>query len=229
MDTADRVLKRLRLLGNKKNREGMARFGIKTSDALGISIPSLRNIAKEIGVNHDLALSLWKSGVHEARLLAIFIDDPSEVTARQMDRWAAEFDSWDICDQCCGFLFDRTEFAFDKADEWSRRSEEYVKRAGFALMAALSVHDKKAQNEVYEGFLTRIIAESNDGRNFVKKAANWALRQIGKRNIRLNKKAVVAAREIHKEGSKSSRWVASDALRELTNPRVIARIKARGD
>jgi 3-methyladenine DNA glycosylase AlkD len=155
---------------------------------------------------------LWNFRVHEARLLASFIDDPTKVTERQMDRWARDFDSWDICDQCCGFLFDRTSYAYGKALQWSKRKEEFLKRAGFVLMAALAVHDKEADDAAFIKFLPRIREESLDERNFVRKAVNWALRQIGKRNVFLNKKAA------------SARWIASDALRELTSVKLQKRL-----
>jgi 3-methyladenine DNA glycosylase AlkD len=160
----------------------MARFGIQTSKALGISIPQLRDIAKRLRTNHELAQKLWKTGLHEARILASMIDDPEKVSEEQMERWAADFDSWDVVDSCCGNLFDETEFAIRKAHEWSKRKEEYIKRAGFVLMAEMAVHDKKASDKTFLDFLPVIVRESSDERNFVKKAVNWALRQIGKRN-----------------------------------------------
>lgn len=152
MTETKQVLKKLRTLGNEKNRLGMARYGIETKHALGISIPILRQMAKEIGRDHMLALELWKTPIHEAKLLAIFIDDPTKLSARQMDQWVTDFDSWDICDQCCGFLFDQTKYAHKKAIQWSKRREEFIKRAGFALMAALSVHDKNASDAAFIKF-----------------------------------------------------------------------------
>lgn len=220
------ILRKLRSLGSEKNRVGMARFGIETKDAYGVSIPHLRKTAKAIGVDHRLASQLWNTGVHEARLLACFIDDPAKVTKRQMEKWAADFDSWDLCDQCCAFLFDRTTFAEAKAIEWSRREEEFVKRAGFVLMAALAVHDREARDKSFLAFLRRIHSESRDDRNFVKKAVNWALRQIGKRNIRLNRKAIAAAKKIQRLDSSSAKWIASDALRELSGETVQRRLTA---
>lgn len=218
------VLARLKALGDPKAVEGMARFGINTKKAYGVSIPALRKLAKEIGKDHALAQRLWASGVHEARILASMIDDPKLVTEAQMDRWVKDFDSWDVCDQCCGNLFDKTPFAYKKAAEWSRHKEEFVKRAGFALMAYLAWHDQKAEDQKFMKFLPRIKQDASDERNFVRKAVNWALRQIGKRNRNLNKAATKTAGEIQRLDSKSARWVASDALRELQSPAVQKRL-----
>jgi 3-methyladenine DNA glycosylase AlkD len=203
----------------------MARFGIHVPDAYSVSAPKLRALAKEIGRDHKLAAALWRTGVHDARLLATLIDDPAKVTRRQMERWAKDFNSWALCDAACGCLFDRTPYAWDKAVEWTGRDEEYVKRAGFVLMATLAVHDKKADDERFEAFLPYLVAHAGDERNFVKKAVNWALRQIGKRNRRLNALAVRTAKNLKKMDSKSARWIASDALRELTSDAVGQRLK----
>jgi 3-methyladenine DNA glycosylase AlkD len=220
------VLQRLKSLAKPGNLAGMARYGINTENAYGISLYTLRPMAKEIGRDHTLAQQLWSSGIHEARILASMIDDPKKVTEEQMESWVKDFDSWDVCDQVCSNLFDKTEFAYRKADEWSRRDEEFVKRAAFALMAALAVHDKKAADEVFERFLPLISEQATDGRNYVRKAVNWALRSIGKRNVTLNGMAVATARELLDTDSKSARWVASDALRELTSDKVQKRLKA---
>jgi 3-methyladenine DNA glycosylase AlkD len=219
------VLEELKSLGNEHDRKGMGRFGINVENAYGISIHKLRGMAKPMGTDHALALKLWKSGKHEARLLACLIDDPEKVTETQMERWARDFDSWDMVDICCGNLFDRTPFAYRKAFEWSGRDEEFVKRAGFVLMAALSVHDKQAKDSSFMRFLPIIRREAHDERNFIKKAVNWALRQIGKRNTALNKAAIKAALDIQKQGTKPARWIASDALRELKSPKVQARLR----
>jgi len=216
----NQIIKKLQSLKNPENVAGMARFGINPNNTYGVSIPTLRKMAKESGKDHSLAQELWASRIHEARILAGFVDDPKLVTAEQMENWVKDFDSWDICDQVCSNLFDRTPFAHKKAIEWSNREEEFVKRAGFVLMAALSVHDKKAQDDEFLIFLPIIKREATDERNYVKKAANWALRQIGKRNSTLNKKAMETAKEIQKLGSKSARWIASDAVRELTSKSV---------
>jgi 3-methyladenine DNA glycosylase AlkD len=220
------ALRRLKSLSNPEAVKGMARFGINPRNTYGISVPAIRRLAKEVGRNHSLALELWKSGIHEARILASMIDLPEKVTAAQMDRWVKDFDSWDVCDQCCGNLFDKTKAAYQKASEWSSRREEFVKRAGFALMAALSFHDQEAPNAEFLRFLKAIKREAADNRNFVRKAVNWALRQIGKRNLTLNRAAIRAAEEIQGIDSKSARWIASDALRELTNPSVRKRLRA---
>ncbi|MEX2237691.1 MAG: DNA alkylation repair protein [Dehalococcoidia bacterium] len=222
----EEVISRLRALGKAEHRDGMAHFGISTGSALGISIPELRRLAREVGRDHDLAGRLWASGIHEARILATLIDVPSEVSEEQMERWAADFDSWDIVDGACGNLFDRTRWAWDKAMEWSRREEEYVKRAAFALMAYLAIHDKKAGSERFVAFLPVIEREAWDGRNFVKKAVNWALRQIGKRDFALNAAAIESARRILAQGSAPARWIARDALRELEGAPMQARLAA---
>jgi 3-methyladenine DNA glycosylase AlkD len=219
------VLRKLKSLSNNKNVEGMARFGINTKNTLGISIYVLRPMAKEIGKDHKLAQQLWNSKIHEARLLAVFIDEPQKVTNAQMEKWAADFDSWDVCDQACTDLFDKTVLGWKKAVEWSKRKEEFVKRGAFALMAGLAVHDKGASNKDFEKLLPIIERESWDERNFVRKAVNWALRNIGKRNRVLNKKSIRAAKRIKKMDSKAARWIAADALRELTSEKVRKRLK----
>jgi len=206
----------------------MARFGIETGGALGgIGLPRLRALAKRIGKDHQLAEELWRSQIHEARILAAMVDDPGAVTEMQMEAWAAEFDSWDIVDGVCSSLFDKTPFAWAKALEWSSREEEFVKRAGFTMMAALAVHDKKAMDEAFLTLLPIVEREAGDPRNFVRKAVNWALRQIGKRNPALNAAAIACAERIHSEGTRSAKWVASDALRELQSAAVQARLRSR--
>ncbi|HNS20057.1 MAG TPA: DNA alkylation repair protein [Sedimentisphaerales bacterium] len=216
---------KLRSLGDPRNVEGMARYGIRVTKAFGVSAPNLRALAKEIGRDHALAAELWRTGIHDARCLAALIDDPVQVTVQQMERWVKDFDSWAVCDCACGCLFDKTPHAWDKAIEWTERQEEYVKRAGFVLMATLAVHDKKTPDERFEAFLPLIAQHATDERNFVKKAVNWALRQIGKRSRRLNSLAVQTAERIRRIDSKSARWIASDALRELTNDKVRQRLK----
>ena len=214
------IIRKIKSLSNPEAVKGMARFGINPENTYGVSIPNLRDMAKEIGKDHALAQQLWASGIHEARLLASFIDEAGMVTGAQMESWVRDFDSWDVCDQCCSSLFDKTKFAHQKAVEWSEREEEFVKRAGFTLMAALAVHDKKATDEVFASFLPLIKREAGDSRNFVKKAVNWALRQIGKRNRNLNQMALKTAEEIQRIDSKSARWIANDAIRELTSEAV---------
>jgi 3-methyladenine DNA glycosylase AlkD len=224
-ERAESILLNLKSMANPDNVAGMARYGISTDKALGISIYTLRPMAKEIGRDHALALELWESGIHEARILASYIADPKQVTVAQMERWTADFDSWDVCDQVCSSLFDQTPYAYDKAFEWSERPEEFVKRAGFVLMAALSVHDKKAPDSRLEAFFPVIAREACDGRNFVKKAVNWALRQIGKRSRYLNSQAIETAQAISQMDCKPARWIAADALRELTKPAVQRRLE----
>lgn len=214
-------------MGDPKAAAGMARYGIKADRALGVSIPKLQHLAKTIGKNHRLAGQLWSCGIHEARILSCMIDDPQQVTEAQLERWVREFDSWDVCDQCCNRLIRKTEFARQKSLAWARRPEEFVKRAGFVLMAVLAVHDKKATDRQFDPFFRSIQKEAVDGRNFVKKAVNWALRQIGKRNIRLNQKAIAVAEDIRRIDSKAARWVAQDALRELTDKKIQKRLSDR--
>ena len=216
----DSILSRLKSLENNKNKAGMKQYGINVETALGIPMPVLRRLAKEIKKNHELALQLWDTGIHEARILAGLIDDPKQVTEDQLEWWVVDFDSWDVCDQVCMNLIDKTPFAYKKAMEWSASDKEFVKRAGFAVMASLAFHNKKAPDTAFYPFLNRIAESSDDARNFVKKAVNWALRQIGKRNTSLNQKAVETAQFILQKNSKAAHWIASDALRELTGESV---------
>ncbi|MBU3978172.1 DNA alkylation repair protein [Patescibacteria group bacterium] len=221
--TVEEIITLLKSQENPKNVKGMARFGINSKNTLGISVPYLRKLAKEIGQtclpagrNHTLAQELWDSGFHEARLLAGFIDNHKEVTQKQMDAWVSDFDSWDVCDQVCSNLFNKTAFAFGKAHIWVKDEREFVRRAGFAMMAVLAVHDKKTSDEKFLEFFPSIKKYSTDERNFVKKAVNWALRQIGKRNNNLLKHAQALAKEIREIPSPASRWIAGDALREFS-------------
>jgi 3-methyladenine DNA glycosylase AlkD len=220
------IIAELKKRADRNAVDGMSRFGINTKDALGVSIPELRKFAKRIGTNHETAIRLWKTGVHEARILASFVDDYSAVSEGQMEEWAGDFDSWDLCDQCCSNLFDRTKFAYGKAIEWPKREEEYVKRAGFVLMAALSVHNKEMRDAQFERFIPIIERECLDERNFVRKAVNWALRQIGKRNKRLNRLAILSAERIMLKDSNTAKWIANDALRELKSNAVQGRLHA---
>jgi 3-methyladenine DNA glycosylase AlkD len=220
----EEILKKLKSMSNSENVKGMARYGINPTNNLGISIYQLRPLAKEIGTHHDLALRLWDSGIHDARLLACFVDDPQKVTSDQMDKWVKDFDSWDICDQACTSLFDLSPLAYEKVFQWTDHEKEFVKRAAFSLIAGLAVHDKTAPDEKLEEFFPIIIKHSIDERNYVKKAVNWALRNIGKRNPYLNKRAIETAKEIQKINSKSAKWIASDAIRELTSDRIKRKI-----
>jgi len=219
------VLKKIKPLAKPGNIKGMARFGINTEKALGIPIPPLRKLAKKTGKNHKLALALWDSGIHEARILASMVDNFNLVTEKQMEKWVKDFNSWDICDQVCMNLFGRTPFAVKKAKKWTKSSQEFTKRAGFAMMASLAIHDKKMENRQFMEFFSLIEKESGDERNFVKKAVNWALRQIGKRNQKLNKEAIKIAQKIKKQNSKSARWTANNALTELQSEAIQKRFK----
>ena len=227
MMTGDKVVSRLQSLAQPGNLEGMKRFGIPTAHALGISLPTLRRLTKEIGRDHALAEELWATGIHEALILATLVDNPKQVSERQMEAWVRDFDAWDLCDQCCSNLFDRSPHAYRKVVEWSSREEEFVKRAGFVLMAALSVHDKKADDRVFRKFFPIITREALDDRPYVRKAVNWALRQIGKRNPALNREAIRVAGEIRAIDSRAARWIASDALRELTGEKVQRRLEKK--
>ncbi|MBD3311895.1 DNA alkylation repair protein [archaeon] len=221
----DRLLAKLELMKNDDNIKGMARFGIVYDKAFGISIRKLRKLAKIIGTNHELALELWSTGIREAKLLAVFIDDPAKVTPGQMDDWAEDFESWDDTDQACTSLFDRTPYAWDKIREWAERDGEFVKRGAFSLIAGLAVHDKKAPDKDFQKLFPLIRKHSTDDRHYVKKAVNWALRGIGKRNHALNKKAIRVAEELKNSGDKTARWIGSHALKELTSERVQKRLK----
>jgi len=223
----DEVLSRLHSLSNPENIQGMARYGINPKNNFGVSIYKLRPFAKEIGTNHQLALQLWDSGIHDARLLAVFIEDPNLVTSEQMDSWAAVFDSWDVCDQTCTSLFDRTKYAWKKVFEWAKRDEEFVRRAAFSIIAGLAVHDKAAPDQQFEKLFSLISLYAVDERNYVKKAVNWALRNIGKRNMALNKKAIRCAQELLKKDSSSARWIARDAIRELTSEKIQKRMQRK--
>ncbi len=222
------IIEQLKACANPKNVAGMARYGINPEKTLGVNVTKLREIAKAAGRDHELALELWQSGIHEARILAGFVDKPKEVTESQMEAWVNDFDSWDICDGTCNHLFDKTLFAYGKAIAWCQRQEEYVRRAGFVLMATLAVHDKKSPDEKLVQFFPYIVRYASDERNFVKKAVNWALRQIGKRNAFLCSQALAVSAEILKLDSKAARWVARDAIRELEKKLPEIKKKASG-
>lgn len=219
------ILKKLKSAGNQENVAGMARFGINPKNTFGVRVPVLRHLAKEIGKNHALALKLWDTQIHEAKILASMIDDPKLVSEKQADSWIKNFDSWDVCDEVCMNLFDKTTFAFKKALEWSKFPREFEKRAGFALMACLAWHDKKAPDQNFLKFFAAIRTAATDERNFVKKAVNWALRQIGKRNLALNAPAITTAKEIQKIESKSAKWIAQDAIKELESAAIQKKLK----
>jgi len=227
MTTVDQILAELESLGVEEDRAGMERYGINTQRAFGIRIPVLRKMAKVIGTDHELAQELWDSEMHEARILASMIDDPARVSEEQMEAWVKDFNSWDLCDQVCGNLFDKTALAYEKAVEWAGREEEFVKRAGFAIMAWAAFHVKDAPDEVFEKYFPIIVREAADERNFVKKAVSWALRNIDKRNLALNAAAVDAAKEIKGIEDKTAQWVANDALSELTSEKVQERLRKK--
>lgn len=208
---------------------GMARFGINPEQRLGLSIPAMRRIAKTLGHDHALALALWDTTIPDAQIVAGMVAEPAELTSRQMDDWAKSFASWDVCDQVCGSAFLASPLAWRKVPEWAERNEEFVRRAAFALLATLAVYDKRASDESFVAMLPVIEAAAADERNFVKKAVNWALRNIGKRNPALNAAAIDAARRIQKQASRSARWIAADALRELTGDAVQMRLRSRRD
>lgn len=218
--TTKQIITELKNHSNPKDREGMARFGINLKHALGVRVPVMRSLAKKIGKNHQIALELWQTKIHEARILASMIDDPKEVSGKQMEQWVKEFNSWDSCDQCCMNLFDKLPVAWKKAIEWANRKEEFVRRAGFALMACLAWHDKQAKDKDFEKFFSVIKKYATDERNFVKKAVNWALRQIGKRNANLKIKAIKMAEEIKKINSSVAWWIAIDAIKELKSKNI---------
>jgi len=221
------VIRQLRSMGDPRRVAGMARYGINPNKTLGVPMPRLRELAKVVGIDHKLAQSLWKSGMHEVRILASLIADPATISEKQIDLWVRAFDSWDVCDQCCMNLFEKTPFAYKMCYEWHSSEVEFVKRAGFVMMARLAVSDKQAADSEFEKFLPMIIKEATDSRNYVKKAVNWALRQIGKRSADLNAAAIRAAEEIRKIDSKSARWIASDALRELRSSAVQNRLESK--
>ena len=202
--------------GTRKNRDGMARYGIVAPKAFGVSVATIRDLGKELGRDHDLALALWETGWYEARLLVPFVADPGQTTPAQMDRWARDFDNWAVCDALCFHLFDRTPHAWKKIYKWSTRRDEFVKRAAFALLASVALHDKKAPDAPFLESLRLIESAAADDRNFVMKGVSWALRGIGKRNSKLRSAATETANRLAKSPDKTARWIGKDALRDLT-------------
>ena len=223
-----RATAELKRHGEKRNVEGMARFGIRAKIVYGVSKPKLDEIVRKIGKNHALGLKLWQTGIHDARLLGMLISEPEKVTAEQMERWVRDFDNWDVCDGTCCHLFVDAKPAWKKAFAWSKRKREFEKRAGFALAAYLAVHDKAASDARFKEFLMNIERESWDDRNFVRKAVNWSLRNIGKRNQRLNREAIACAERVRQCGTRAGRWIAADALRELKSEAVQNRLSRKG-
>jgi 3-methyladenine DNA glycosylase AlkD len=218
------VLDKLQSKAQPEQLKGMAKYGMTVEQRLGVSVPDMRKLAKEIGRDHELALGLWRTGIAEARILAAMIDDPDKLTEEQMEDWVEGINSWDVCDQVCMNLFEKNQLAWEKIVDWSQREEEFVKRTAFSLIACLAWHDKKASDARFIELLPVIIRGATDERNFVKKAINWALRNIGKRNIKLNEAAINAAGEIKQLDSKAARWVASDAIRELESDAIQSRL-----
>ena len=221
----DSVVARLKRLGTKKHRDAMSRYAIPSDNAFGVSVGKIRDMGKQLGRNHDLAQALWDTGWYEARMLAAFVDDPAQVTPAQMDRWCRDFDSWAIVDTICFHLFDKTPYAFAKAKAWANRRNEFEKRAAFALLASLGVHDKTASDESFAKCLPLIERAATDERNFVKKGVSWALRVIGRRSNDLNRSAVALSKRLCASEEPAARWVGRDALKELTSPAVLRRLK----
>jgi 3-methyladenine DNA glycosylase AlkD len=217
----------LKKKGSKKGRDAMARYAIPSDKAFGVGMKDIQALAKQLGKNHALAGALWDSGWYEARLLAAYVDEPAKVSAAQMDRWCREFDSWAVVDTLCFVLFDKTPHAWKKVEQWAKRSHEFQRRAAFALLASLVLHDRKAGEAPFLKGLALIEAGAADERNFVKKGVNWALRCIGKESAALNKAAVAVARRLAESTEAAPRWVGKDALRELTSPTTLRRLAAK--
>jgi len=219
------VLDKLQSKAQPEQLKGMAKYGMTVEQRLGVSVPDMRKLAKEIGRDHKLALDLWRTGIAEARILAGMVGDPAKLTEEQMEDWVKGINSWDVCDQVCMNLFEKNQLAWKKIVDWSEREEEFVKRTAFSLIACLAWHDKKASDEKFIELFPIIIREATDERNFVKKAVNWALRNIGKRNLNLNEAAINTAREIQRLDSKVARWIAADAIRELESAAIQSRLR----
>jgi 3-methyladenine DNA glycosylase AlkD len=219
------VMDKLQSKAQPEQLKGMARYGITVEQRLGVSVPDMRKLAKEIGRDHKLALDLWRTGIAEARIVAAMVGDPDKLTEEQMEDWVKGINSWDVCDQVCDNLFEKNQLAWKKIVDWSEREEEFVKRTAFSLIACLAWHDKKASDEKFIELFPVIIQGATDERNFVKKAVNWALRNIGKRNLDLNEAAINTAKEIRRLDSKAARWIAADAIRELESESIRKRLK----
>jgi len=219
------VLDKLQNKAQPEHLEGMAKFGMTVEQRLGVSVPDMRELAKDIGKDHKLALDLWRTGIAEARIVAAMVGEPAKLTEKQMEDWVKGINSWDVCDQVCMNLFEKNHLAWKKIVDWSERDEEFVKRTAFSLIACLARHDKKASDEKFIELLPVIIRGATDERNFVKKAVNWALRNIGKRNLNLNEAAINTAKEIKNLDSKAARWIAADAIRELESDAIQSRLR----
>lgn len=218
------TLARLKRLGSRKNRDGMARYGLVSKHVFGISVGTLRSIAKQLGKDHAFALALWKTGWYEARMLAAFVDEPAAVTPAQMDRWCRDFDNWGICDTTCFALFDQTPHAFAKIRQWAPRHEEFVRRASFALLASVALHDRTSEDGAFVKCLPLIARAADDDRNFVKKGVSWALRSVGSRSIALHRQSIALAKRLAASDSSAARWIGRDALRDLERPLVARRV-----
>ena len=225
MASVKNVLDELQSKAKPDQLAGMAKYGMTVERRLGVSVPDMRKLAKELGRDHALALGLWRTGIAEARIVAGMVADPAKLTEGQMEEWVKDIDSWDVCDQVCMNLFEKSQLAWKKIIDWSEREEEFVKRTAFSLIACLAWHDKKASDEKFVELLPVIMREATDERNFVKKAVNWALRNIGKRNVHLNEAALSTAKEIQRLDSKAARWIAADAIRELESDAVQSRLR----
>jgi 3-methyladenine DNA glycosylase AlkD len=219
------VLDKLQSKARPEQLRGMAKYGMTVEQRLGVSVPDMRKLAKEIGRDHKLALDLWRTGVAEARIVAGMVGDPAKLTEEQMEDWVKGINSWDVCDQVCMNLFEKDQLAWKKIIDWSEREEEFVKRTAFSLIACLAWHDKKASDEKFIELLPVIMRGATDERNFVKKAVNWALRNIGKRNIKLNEAAINTAKEIKRLDSKAAHWIAADAIRELESDAIQSKLR----
>jgi 3-methyladenine DNA glycosylase AlkD len=228
MPSVEQVLDELRAKARPEDLAGMAQYGMTTQERLGVRVPEMRKIAKQLGKDHQLALDLWQTGIAEARILASMVDRPEEVTEEQMEAWVRDLDSWDVCDQLCMNLLDKTPLAWRKVREWSHREQEYVKRAAYALIACLAWHDKAAPDQAFIDLMPLIVAGATDGRNYVKKAVSWALRHIGKRNPRLHGVALQTAAELSEVEAPSARWIAAQAVRDLNSGATQRRLAKMG-
>ncbi|MBN1369728.1 MAG: DNA alkylation repair protein [Dehalococcoidaceae bacterium] len=227
MSSVEEVIDKLKNRSKPGSLEGMARYGMAVEKRLGVPVPEMRKLAKELGKNHNLALELWPTGIAEAQIVAALIADPHELTEQQMEDWVKDFNSWDVCDQVCMNLFDKSPLAWKKIQDWAQRDEEFVKRAAFSLIACLAWHDKNSGDERFIGLLPLIVKCAGDERNYVKKAVNWALRHIGKRNLNLNRAAIECAYRIKQIDSRTARWIAADAIRELEGEAVKKRLSRK--
>ena len=227
MSLSTEILEKLKSKSRSDQLEGMARYGIKIDKRLGVSIPDIRKIAKDFGKNHETALDLWKTGYADAKITAALIDEPEKVTETQMEEWVIGIDSWDVCDQICMNLFDKTTYAWKKIIDWSERNEEFVKRTAFSLLACLACHHKYADDNKFIEYFPLIKKNASDDRNYVKKAVSWSLRHIGKRNLNLHKAALKLADEIKQIDSKSAKWIGSDVVRDLNSDSTLRRLKIK--